>query len=62
MKKINPRNEEIVLIVTALFVLVSSMLNTTISIVVAVIALAVFLGYNNLTAEKKNDIRDGEPK
>jgi predicted RND superfamily exporter protein len=62
MKKLSPRNEEIILIVTALFVLVSSMLNATASIVIAVISLAVFLGYNNLTAEKKNDLRDGEPK
>jgi hypothetical protein len=62
MKKLSPRNEEIVLIVTALFVLVSSMLNATASIIIAVVALAVFLGYNNLTAEKKNDIRNGEPK
>jgi hypothetical protein len=62
MKKISQRNEEIVLIITALFVLVSSMLNATASIIIAVVALAVFLGYNNLTNEKKNDIRDREPK
>jgi hypothetical protein len=62
MKKISPRSEEIVLIITALFVLVSSMFNATASIIIAVAALAVFLGYNNLTAEKNNDLRDGEPK
>lgn len=62
MKKISPRSEEIILIIMALFVLVSSMFNATVSIIIAIVALAVFYGYNNLTSEKKNDVRDGQPK
>jgi len=49
MNKLSPKTEEGVLIVTALFVLISSMLNAMVSVVIAIASLAVFFGYNLLT-------------
>lgn len=52
MEKLHQKTEEGILVIVALFVLVSSMLNTVISIVLAVISLAVFFAYNLMTKKK----------
>lgn len=49
MKKISKKGEEIVLIITALFVLISGMLEPMVSSIVAVSSLIVFLAYNFFT-------------
>ncbi len=52
MKKFSQRTEEIVLIITAFFVLISSMLNAMVSAVIAVASLIVFFAYNFITNKK----------
>lgn len=49
MNKFSQKTEENVLMVTAFFVLISSMLNAMFSIVIAITSLVIFLGYNLLT-------------
>lgn len=49
MNKLNPKTEEGVLVITALFVLVSSMLNAAISVVLALASLSIFFAYNLMT-------------
>jgi uncharacterized membrane protein len=49
MKKISKKSEEIILVITAMFVLVSSMLEPMVSSIVAVCSLVAFVGYNFLT-------------
>ncbi|MFZ3054676.1 MAG: hypothetical protein WA091_01700 [Minisyncoccales bacterium] len=49
MNKLSQKTEENILMVTAFFVLISSMLNAMISAGIAIVSLAVFLGYNFLT-------------
>jgi VIT1/CCC1 family predicted Fe2+/Mn2+ transporter len=52
MEKLHPKTEEGVLVMTALLVLVSSMLNATISIVLALASLSVFFAYNWMTKKQ----------
>jgi hypothetical protein len=49
MNKLSQKTEEGVLIVTALFVLISSMLNAAISIGLALVSLSLFFAYNLMT-------------
>ncbi|HNY36140.1 MAG TPA: hypothetical protein PKJ09_02575 [Candidatus Pacearchaeota archaeon] len=49
MNKLNPKTEEGVLVITALFVLVSSMFNAIISIILASSCLFIFFAYNLVT-------------
>ena len=49
MNKLNPKTEEGTLVITALFVLVTSMFNPTISIILALASLSIFLAYNLVT-------------
>ena len=49
MNKLHPKTEEGILIITALFVLVSSMLNAVVSVVLALASLSVFFAYNLMT-------------
>ena len=43
------KSEEIILVITAMFVLISSMLEPMVSSIIAVCSLVIFLGYNFLT-------------
>jgi hypothetical protein len=52
MEKLHQKTEEGVLVIVALFVLVSSMLNATISIILALASLSVFFAYNMMTKKK----------
>jgi VIT1/CCC1 family predicted Fe2+/Mn2+ transporter len=52
MDKFHQKTEEGILVIVALFVLVSSMLNTIVSIVLAVLSLSAFFAYNLLTKKK----------
>jgi len=52
MEKLHQKTEEGVLVIVALFVLVSSMLDATISIILALISLSVFFAYNMMTKKK----------
>jgi len=52
MEKLHPKTEEGVLVIAALFVLTSSMLNPTISIVLALASLSVFFAYNRMTKKQ----------
>jgi hypothetical protein len=52
MEKLHPKTEEGVLVITTLLVLVSSMLNATISIVLALASLSVFFAYNFMTKKQ----------
>jgi hypothetical protein len=49
MNKFSQKTEEGILIVTAFFVLISSMLNAVLSMVIAIASLSIFFGYNLLT-------------
>lgn len=49
MNKFSQKTEENILIVTAFFVLISSMIDAMLSAGIAIVSLAVFLGYNFLT-------------
>jgi len=49
MNKFSQKTEEGILIVTAFFVLISSMLNAMVSAGIAIVSLVVFFGYNFLT-------------
>ena len=49
MNKLDKKVEEIILVITAMFVLGSSMLDPMISSIIAVCSLVVFFGYNFLT-------------
>lgn len=49
MNKFSQKTEENVLIVTAFFVLISSMINAMVSAGLAIASLLVFFGYNLLT-------------
>jgi len=49
MNKLSSKTEENILIVTAFFVLISSMLNAMLSAGIAIVSLVVFFGYNFLT-------------
>jgi hypothetical protein len=49
MNKLSQKTEENVLIVTAFFVLISSMIDAMISAGIAIVSLIVFFGYNFLT-------------
>jgi hypothetical protein len=49
MKKFSQKTEENILIVTAFFVLISSMIDAMISAGIAIASLIVFFGYNFLT-------------
>ncbi|MFA5169580.1 MAG: hypothetical protein WC386_00090 [Candidatus Paceibacterota bacterium] len=49
MNKLSQKTEENILIVTAFFVLISSMIHATISAGIAIVSLIVFFGYNFLT-------------
>jgi hypothetical protein len=53
MEKLHPKTEEGVLVITALFVLVSSIFNATISIVLALASLSIFFTYNVMTKKKQ---------
>lgn len=52
MEKLHPKTEEGVLVITALFVLVSSMLNATISIILALASLSIIFAYNVMTKKQ----------
>ncbi|MFA5755373.1 MAG: hypothetical protein WC909_03430 [Candidatus Paceibacterota bacterium] len=49
MKKFNQKTEEGILIGLALFVLLSSLINPSISIIVAIIGLIIVFAYNYFT-------------
>jgi len=49
MNKLSQKMEESVLIVTAFFVLISSMINAVVSVVLAIGSLIIFFAYNLLT-------------
>jgi 4-hydroxybenzoate polyprenyltransferase len=52
MNKLHPKTEEGILVITALFVLISSMFNPIISIVLALGSLSVFFAYNLMTKKQ----------
>jgi len=52
MEKLNSKTEEIILIVLALFVLFSSMLYPTVSVILAIVGLVIVFSYNYLTRKK----------
>ncbi len=52
MEKFSQKTEETVLIITAFFVLISSMLNAMVSAVIAVASLLIFFAYNFTTNKK----------
>jgi len=52
MNKLHPKTEEGVLVIAALFVLVSSMLNQIVSIILALASLSVFFAYNMMTKKQ----------
>jgi len=52
MNKLHQKTEEGILVITALFVLISSMLDTIISIVLALASLSVFFAYNLMTKKQ----------
>jgi len=49
MKKLDKKVEEGILVITAMFVLGSSMFDPMISSIIAICSLVVFFGYNFLT-------------
>jgi len=52
MNKLNSKTEEGVMVVVALFVLISSMLNQILSIIIALISLSIFFVYNLMTKKQ----------
>lgn len=49
MNKLSSKTEESILMVVALFVLISSMIHAMISAGIAIVSLIIFFGYNLLT-------------
>ncbi|MDD3386808.1 MAG: hypothetical protein PHU17_02585 [Candidatus Pacebacteria bacterium] len=58
MEKLNQKTEETILIILALMVLFSSMLNPNVSIFLSIIGLIIIFIYSFLT--RKNDISNGK--
>jgi hypothetical protein len=52
MNKLHPKTEEGILVVVTLFILVSSMLDATVSIILAIASLSVVVAYNQMTKKQ----------
>lgn len=52
MNKLNPKTEEGILVIAALVVLISSIIDATISIILAIASLSVVVAYNQMTKKQ----------